>query len=269
MRYFVVTLTILTTTLNAVAQDAEAPAFDSYDYNASAFQQTESLCRNVESSVESEPGAEPQSDIDYLGLLKFGVSGTKTGFFFWRKESFRVTPETAALVHSDGFRSALYACFGDNEMKQKAFKGSILALDFVGHLVGMTVWLFPVSFVARVFRSTKWAMANPGVIRGLSRLTTYVNRAAIVAVAGMMGYEAWDSYQMRSQSKERLGELTESIVDSSQAESDESFVILQKMLDDTNLQLTQVAPNDPKLKSLQQRKTILEQRLKLQHRETG
>jgi hypothetical protein len=240
------------------AEDPLSP--NSYDYNVQAFQKTRALCQNIEAE-----GQEPQSDIDTLGLLQFGMKGTKSGFLFWQPDSMKVTPETSDLVHSDGYKGALYACFGDNEAKKKAFTASILGLDFVGHLVGLSVWYFPISFVVRIFRRTSWALANPGVMKGVGRTFTVLNRVAMTAVLGVLGFQVYENYQEHAESKVRLGELTESIVDNSKQESDASYVILQNMLDDTNRDLASLPPNDPRAKSLEKRKGILEDRLKSHH----
>ena len=239
------------------ATNSKSP--DSYSYNAEAFRRARALCQDVQAINATEP---EQTSIDYLGLMKFALSGAKTGFFFWRPESFKVTPETADFVNSDGFKSAMYACFENNEAKQKAFKGTILAMDFIGHLAGVTIWIFPTAWVARMFKRVSWVTNNPLLMKKIERFVSVSNRLGILAVAGTLGYQIWSSYQERADGKERLGELTENIVDASEQESEDSYAILQKILDETNSELKQMQPGDPRAPALLKRQSILEDRLK-------
>jgi hypothetical protein len=254
-------LIILALTLNSAFVFADPIDSSSYDFNVTAFQKTRALCDDVNNDFDTRSWLSP-GGIDVGGLLKFAGSGVKTGFIFWRPESFRITPETHALINSDGYRDALYACFGTNEMKRKAFTSSILALDFVGHLIGVSVWMLPISFVVRVFRNSTWAVANPGLMNGLGRIFKITNRAGIAAVVAVLGYQTLETYDQHSQSHERLAELTENIVDSSKQQSEDSYVILQNLLDETNKRLKEVKPGDAEEKTLQKRKAILEDRLK-------
>jgi hypothetical protein len=242
-------LILLTLSLGSFVHADELSNLDnsSYEYNAIAFQKTVALCSAAYT-------VEQKVDVN-VGMLKFFFKGVGGGFLFLGQDGTNVTAYTRNLISSQGFKAALYKCFPESQFYRRAFLGTIILDEILGHGVGFGLWLVPIAKFAAML---KISLSLPSLV-------------SKALAAGLVGYASWKGYSLYRGSHNRnqqIDKINDEMVDSSEVGKDSSLKLLYDMLADTNAQLA-ANPDAVTKTKLTAKKTYLEGRIYFESHRSG
>jgi hypothetical protein len=230
---------------------AQAPILD-YNYD-----RTFTVCSRIKDLTESTR---------ILPTLVAGsAKGALEGVQLWKDDSFQISDATLKYILSPGYNAALDNCYRDNDSAKRSFTIAIVSADAVGHLLGISPWMIPISFTTRIFTQSLWAERHPKTMKCLGVMGRVGGVAGAAGLLGMIGYDTYQDYQDRKERQAHAKEDSENFsrdastyVDS---RFDQSYLTVEDELAQVNKGLHRTDITPAHREYLLKKKGLLEERL--------
>ncbi len=202
---------------------------------------------------------------DMWSLVKYGAVAS---FKLVDPDSMQLSKPVRDLINSRGYQAALDECYGPAEfsrwayIEHKAFTVAVVSADAGGHLAGLLGWMLPMEAFGRIFMASRFALANPGLVRAGAWTLTAANRVGIAAVAAYASWDTYKNYELRKHAKEYFEESNNRMIDTTRQEMDESYVMVENKLAEVNGELARGVSDPQRLQFLLAKKAQLEDRLR-------
>jgi hypothetical protein len=241
-----------------------ARAQDDFDPNqisdTRAYQETLKLCSQV-----SNQDGNPEFSWDMTEIIK---TGTVSGWKLWGDDALQLSKSTDQLIHSKGYEAALDECYGPASSSKeayyshKAFTAAVICADAGGHIVGLLGWMIPISYFSKLFLASKWALANPEIVKAGGWVVNGVNKLALAGLAGYVGWEYYKRYDTEKNGAVYLKQYNDEMVNATHDEADATYSMVLKALADVDAELAKGVTDPDQQKYLLAKKAALEERVR-------